>query len=83
MQLNVQLLELHLCGCGYVTDFDVADICKVIALSSSAIMCWQRRARAAASSLLHPQSIVIAVCRVCCGCRLLICVHVDEWATKA
>ena len=23
-----QLLELHLCGCGYVTDFDVADICK-------------------------------------------------------
>ena len=27
--LAPQLLELHLCGCGYVTDFDVADICKV------------------------------------------------------
>ena len=26
-----QLLELHLCGCGFVTDFDVADICKVCA----------------------------------------------------
>jgi hypothetical protein len=54
-------LELHLCGCGYITDFDIADICKVIMLCSFATHYVARLS--GCIPFLFIQCIVTVVCQ--------------------